>query len=949
MRRMALSVILAVLVLPALAGAQQQSGTVSGIVSDEQGAVLPGVTVTVSGPALMGGGRTAVTGETGSYQLSALPAGVYTVKFELANFSTLIREGIRVSVAVVTPLDVQLKVGGIQESVTVTGESPIVDVRSTISQTNIEKELYEAVPTGRNPWVMAGLVPGVITGRLDVGGTEGMQQYNLEAFGSADSQKSFSIDGLKTNWPGGSGGATMQYYDFGMYEEYNFQTASGTAESDVAGIYMNMVTKSGGNQFSSSNVLYFMNDALQGSNVDDDLRARLGLRAGQQTGAAGNPIDVSYDWNSTLGGPILKDRAWFFGSIRWWRLDQFQIGAVNPDGSQAIDDNRIRNFMGKVTYQSGTQGKYSFMFNRNLKDRFHRRDAPYLFVEDRATVLQDQPAQNFVFQYNRVLGQSGLFDLRFGRMWGTFPTRYQSEVQPTDIAIRDVVRFTRINAAETQSLNPNHRWQFNVSLNQYRDNFAGGPHDFKLGVQISREKMDYDRIRNGDLFLELRDGVPFQANLANTPVESQHRVNTWGAFVQDSWVIRQRLSLNLGVRLDGIHGFLPEQSSPAGTFVGARSFPKRDDIPDWPINVAPRLGFSYDLLGSGKTALKGYYGRFYNQIGSEMLEGTNPNALSTASVVWNDLNGDGRLALGPGGTFAGSPELGPFTGFVGGATTVFDSNSDRPYSDEFNIGVEHTLTTDFSVSVSYHRRHHRDGIGVIDRARPPSAYTPVQRSYTDPFAGAQTITVYNLDPALRAVRDRLITNVADLKSDYNGVVIEAVKRMSNRWQVLAGLTLQRHEGFFHDGTFTNDDFNNPNVRINRDGARVFTDVPWLFNLSGSYLLPYDVTFAAKYTARDGDPLRRRAVFTGLTQASETVDVAPRGTDRTDDVTQFVDIRVNKGFDLGRGTRLEGMVDVFNLLNANHVLLQSDVIGTIFARPTRILTPRIVRFGVRFSF
>ena len=252
-------------------------------------------------------------------------------------------------------VDVELGVGTLQETVTVSGASPVVDVSSTVTQTNIHKDLYEAIPTGRNPWTMAGLVPGVVTGRLDVGGTEGAQQYNIEAFGSANSQKSFSIDGLKVNWAGGDGGATMMYYGFEMYDEYNMQTASGTAESDVSGVFMNMVTKSGGNRFTSDHNFYFMNDALQGANIDDDLRARLGLQPGQETGAAGNPIDISYDWSSTLGGPIARDKAWFFGAIRWWRLDQFQIGALNPDGSQAIDDNRIRNFMGKGTVADHAQ------------------------------------------------------------------------------------------------------------------------------------------------------------------------------------------------------------------------------------------------------------------------------------------------------------------------------------------------------------------------------------------------------------------------------------------------------------------------------------------------------------------------------------------------------------------------------------------------------------------
>jgi hypothetical protein len=924
--------------LGADAASAQQTGTLAGVVRDTQGAVLPGVTVTASSAALIGGSRSTPTGATGTYQITGLPPGTYIVTFELTGFSSLKREDVVVQVNQTARIDAELAVGTLQESVTVSGESPVVDVSTTVTQTNITKDLYEAIPTGRNPWVMAGLVPGVVTGRLDVGGTEGMQQYNLEAFGSADSQKSFSIDGLKTNWGGGSGGATMQYYGFEMYEEYNMQTASGTAESDVSGVYMNMVTKSGGNRFTSDHNFYFMNDALQTTNIDDELRRRLGLAEGQESGAAGNPIDISYDWSSTLGGPIKRDRAWFFGALRWWRLDQFQIGALNPDGTQGIDDNRIRNFMGKGTYQLNQDTRMSFMFNRNLKDRFHRREVD--FSEDKATVLQDQPAQNYVAQVSSVLGRATVFDARFGRMWGVFPTRYQQEVQPTDIAIRDVVRNTQINAATGQSLNPNHRYQGNANLGYFRENLGPGTHDFKAGVQLSWEKMGYDRIRNGDHYLELTDGVATGAQIANTPVNSDHRLETWGVFLQDRWMIG-RATVNYGVRLDGVTSYLPEQSSPAGTFVGERSFPRKD-VFDYNFNAAPRVGLSFDLLGNGRAALKAYYGRFYNQFGSELAETLNLNGLQSVRVTWADRNNNLRLD-------AGEFVAPNFTSIV----PRMDQEADRPYSDEFNLGVDYQLLPNFAVGVSYHRRQHRNGLGIVDMARPSSEYTPVSRTYTDPDTGTlQTITVYNLNPALASVRDRVITNVDVAESNYDGVQFTFNKRMSSRWQLLGGLTLQSHQGFSHSGTYTNPgnttDFNDPTYLLNKDNSSVFIELPWAFNLSGSYLGPYDIQFSGKYSARSGDPLVRTFQATGLAQGTQTVWVQPRGEDRTETVSKFVDIRVAKRFRFGASS-FEGTIDVFNLLNANHVLDQNTAVGTTWARPSRVLAPRIVRFGVTARF
>jgi hypothetical protein len=198
----------------------------------------------------------------------------------------------------------------------------------------------------------------------------------------------------------------------------------------------------------------------------------------------------------------------------------------------------------------------------------------------------------------------------------------------------------------------------------------------------------------------------------------------------------------------------------------------------------------------------------------------------------------------------------------------------------------------------------------------------------------------------------VVTNIDELKSDYDGLQLSFTKRMSNRWQMLGGVTFQRHEGFAHSGTFTNtganSDFNNPNYRLNRDSGSVFTDLPWVFTLSGSYQLPYDVVVSGKYTGRAGDPLNRTISLSGFTQGTETVLVQPRGEDRTETVNRFIDVRLAKRFNVG-ARRFEGTVDFFNILNANHVLLQTEAIGTALGRPSRILAPRIVRFGLTARF
>jgi hypothetical protein len=921
----------------------QVTGGLIGTARDTQGLALPGVTVTLESEALIGGAQTTVTGSDGSYQFSGLPPGIFNLTFELTGFNRLRREGVRVQVAQTSRVDVDLPVGTLEEAITVSGSAPPVDVTSTTTQANIDKDFYDTIPTARNPWVMAALVPGVIASTLDVGGTSGMQQYGLTAYGSSSSQRSLAVDGVRMNWSGADGGSANQYYGNEMFEEYNIQTASGTAESNVSGVFTNQVTRSGGNRLSGEYSFLFLNSGLQSDNVDDRILRLLGAAPGTQVAAAGNPVDIMYDFSGTLGGPIIHDKVWYFGSFRYFRLDQFQIGALNPDGTLAVDDNLLKVGMGKITYQMTPQTRLAGFYMPHKRERFHRRNSPFLAVPDKASIYNVLPTDSSVVTWNQILDNASVLNVSFGRVWGNFANRYQEEVGPDDIVVSDTVRNQRFNAHTLDEVNPNSRYQLTSSLSHFRQMF-GASHDIKTGVQLSKDVMDWVRRRNYDIQLVLRDGVPSHALLSNTPVNSEHEWSTWAYYLQDN-VRFSRVTLNLGVRFDGVHIWLPEQSSPAGLWVGERSFAKTD-VAKWSFNVGPRLGFVYDLTGAGKSTLKGYYGRFYDQFGANLPEDVNPNNSTTVQVPFTPPSG-AQTSYAPAEVLS-SLDLRPFVGFPPGVFPKVSPDASRPYSEEVSLAVEHTLITDLAVAVSYHRRMFRDGLVQFDRARPSSAYTAVGRTYTDPGDGqVKPITVYNLDASLVTVNDRVIDNTED-GTNYNGLEVTVTKKMSNRWQMLGGFTVASHKGFNYAVPYQTGDRNDPNTLINATDGSVRDDLPWTAKWAGSFELPYGILLAGKYNARAGTPVHPTLSVTGLRQGTTSVRVEERGVRRTEAVKKFIDIRLSKRFSVNQW-RFEVAWDLYNVFNANTVLEQNQNLGSSFGRPQTILAPRIMRLNLMARF
>jgi hypothetical protein len=927
---------------------QAQVGSIAGTVKDASGAVLPKVTVTLTSPALIGGTRTATTDENGFYKFFDLKPGVYNLKLEHQGFKTYVHEGIVITSAFQATVNVSMDVGQVVEMVTVSGESPPIDTSNVVNQTVTGQDIIERIPNPRDPWVLARMVPGVQPGRFDVGGTEGMQQYALVIHGSRDSDKKFAIDGLEINWPGGTGGATAIYYDAGMFKEVNYQTGALSAEISQGGVYMNMVTKDGGNDIHGSLLFMGANDSLQGNNVSPELRGRLlaGVPARflRPDARAGNPIRNVYDLNGNLGGPFIKDKLWWFVSLRQWGVDQLVSGAFNPDGSQAIDDNRIRNAVGKVTWQINSRNKLIMMYNRNEKNRFHRRDTPPFFIDDKASVLQDQPGYSAHIKWTFTPSSKWVIDSGLAGTHIVFPLRYQSEVRPTDIMREDITLSTRSNAAQFNYVNPNYRLSVD-SAASYVTSGLGGSHSFKFGIQFMRSLFRQVYNMNADHQLFFDNGRPAFVRVFNTPLNQANYLHQFAWFAQDAWTIRERLTLNLGLRYEYVLGVIPPQQADAGGFIGARNIPEIRNVPNFK-DLAPRFGLSWDVRGNGKTVVKASASRYLQNVGMAVPVAVNPFGISNEQRTWTDRNNDG---------LAQRDEIGPGPGFVGGLTTRMDPELERPYNWEYSLGIQQQLYRDLVVSITGWHRDNRRNIGRANLAVPRTAYRPVTFNLPStlpaPFAG-QPLTVFVQDPAIRG-QNSLITNFDSLDSEYNGVDISFVKRLSQKWQLLGGVTIGRDRGAFRGDIINGfDDLNNPNFDINRKGV-VGIDAPYQFKLAGTYQLPWGLEYSANLQHLTGYPLRRTFTVTtahipNFTQVSQAVDLVERGAVRLPNVN-IVDMRISKVFGIGEHWRIQPTLDLFNVGNISTTTAQVEAVGTALGRPATIVAPRIVKLGVKVDF
>ena len=933
--------------------AQVQTGSILVRVTDEQGAAVPGVAVTLTSPVLVAGTMSGVTDSGGINRFPSLSPGIYAVKVELQGFRTVIRENVSVQVGATVPLDLSLRVATVAETVTVTGASPVVDTTSANTSVNLSEQLLQGTPGGRDIWALVEYkVPSLLITRPDVGGTSGGLQGVFNARGTNWTQNSSYLNGINVGDPQAIGAAGF-YYDFDAFDDIQVSTGAHDITVPTSGVFLNMVTKSGGEQWRGRVTTAWLGDATQGQNIDDNL-LRYGFRP--ET----NSVNFVSDVNISGGGPIIAKKLRIFTSFRDWRV---HVNVPAAFSTLVLDRTDITSGLINATYQLNDRNRITGLYSR----QYYKKPNRFLIASNTAvkesTVNEDDVFDIYQVLLNSVVSQKFFVDARLGLNKIFFPT-YLNGNEQTLFDSATGIRTRNFNAGTERWRD---RYQANATGQYYIDELLGGRHELKFGFDRAHAPVENRVSRFDDVEPTYSSATGLAQNviLFATPFFTKSAVNVTALYAQDSFAFK-RLTLTAGVRWERLEGYLPEQSSPASRFFPAltRAFPEQRDIVNW-TTTGPRISAAYDLMGNGKTALKAAAGRYYYMIGAGggILDGFNANANYQEQYTWNDVNGDRSFQPGEQ---TGTPVISR----VDTSTVSRDPDYLRPHTDEFTGGLDHELFPALRLSAAYTYRVERNPQATSNPANPYDTFlTTRPDNGRDGVAGTAddgTFQFYNRTST--AVNRTFFTNDRSYRQTYNGIEITATKRMSNRWQMLAGYTYARSR---IEGLSVNI---NPNALINVTGPLAgqntnfpgqIGDRPHQLKLTGSYVLPfYEIGLAGNFSSLSGAPITRQVNVAQTVGGISTVNVEPLGSYRLPRRT-VGDLRVFKTARFG--TRdLEVSVDFNNLTNQNTVWDARTLSGTInlrqngdpagainalpqFGSPAQVYGPRNIRFNVALRF
>jgi hypothetical protein len=941
------------IVLFALTGAAsalaQTSSAIVGIIKDESGGAMPGVTVEISSPALIGGTSTTVSGPDGRYRVSNLVPGSYTVVFSLEGFQTVKHADLALTSAFTATVDVTMKVGNLTETLTVTGGAPVVDVKTNGSEAVLTQQLLEGVPMGRTMGSIAGLAPGVLasgTSGIDVAGSRALINQSVQVHGATSGDTTWSFDGLDITSALGTGNPAG-YYNAGLIEETSVITKALPAEVGGGGVIINFVHHSGSNRFHGNLFLNGTNSNLQWDNLTADAQAH-GLKAPTK-------INKMYDVNPSFGGPIFKDRLWFYTSVRAQKVYMNLANQFNLDGSQLLERNESHNYSGSVTAQLSTRNRLTVVEDVGTKVNLTSQTgngqcASFPSIVDlSATTKQPTHPRIGSVKWNSVLNSSMTLETGLATSFTNYEFLH-GDFAGNDVTHIDLGTGVVWGSDSCETFVKAHRWQVSSVLAWIPPD-RWGSHSIRTGLAVAPGyRSDYGTqgtLQGPDAawVWQYRNGAPVSVVVANTPYTATNKWLDQGYFVQDSWTIQNRLTLNLGVRVERLTGSVPAQTNPAGLWVPQRNYPEIPNTPNW-TTVVPRIGGVYDLRGNGKTALKASISKYQLKVGNNWPSAVNPSSRGTSTVPWN-APATGPCSPTQTATCA-VPTLAQLdfsrqTAFSGGVNTSYAAGIRRPYQWESSVSLQHELMPKVGMTLSYFHRRYYDLTGTANVLVPKTAYNAV--TITNPITGAP-LTVYNQSAATTGQSRRVIDNYPGIENVYNGFEAVLDKRFSNNATALIAYTYG-----INKGTQTTSDLNNPNLLINNYG-NIGNDSPHVFNASGTYQLPGRVNFGAHYFFRSGYPLQENYTVTtqqvpGLVQVTQSIQLVPRGEVRLGNLNLF-DMRISRPVKIN-SLSFEPMVEIYNLLNNNAPTSQTQTVGPNLFFILESVTARVAKFGFKFRF
>ena len=945
MRRIRTAVLGAMLfVCSATAAQAQTTGSINGTVADNTGGMLPGVTVTATSPALMGV-QTGVTNESGNYRFPAVPPGTYTLTYELGGFGTVRREGIVVNLGFAATVNVQMQVASLQETVTVSGASPVVDVTNTSSNFNLTQDMLQTLPNARDIWSVMGQSPGVRVSRMDVGGSRAGTQTGFEAFGYSG-QVRIQIDGVNTTEGTGSAGF---YYDYGSFDELQIGSDGNDAQAATPGVQLNAVIKAGGNQLRGNIYTDYQNENLQGANIDDRLAA-LGIGEGTRT-------LKYYDLNGDVGGPVMRDKLWYFMSLRRQDSTVTVSGFPVENPGDFGQLTSLQNGTYKLSYQLSPNNRIShyIQYGRKLLPERGGSATGYRWTVSK----QDSGSWAGNLEWNSIITPKFFFRTAFSSFGYNFPqVPYgpNGELGTTlDNRVTDGgsgTTFTK--GSDDYTRTDRRRWQFNWDGQMFQDNWAGGNHTIKVGFLSERESneataggfLDAMSLQFNSTGGAPTFSVPYRVQIQNTPRVQVNANWHHGAYINDSIQIAQRFTASAGLRWDYYDSFFPDQNIPdtlwrdffyAGmpiqTSVGPFSLPRtsfadtnftaegQGGIRRYPALLAPRFGFSWDVKGNGKTLVKANWGRFHFNTGNASGD-LNPLRAASATFDWNDTNSDRLFQVNEFG------QNRAVTG-VGGVSATIDPNVKDPYTDSMSVWFERELASNIGFRSGYTFRMDRNNSEAIELNRVSSLYT-LARTFADPgidgIAGnaddGPAFTWWDI-PGPGADHPHRSAHRRRRARRRRGGGLHADQAHVEPLVVGDQLLLQlgprrplRPEP--QSGAF-----------LRRDGDQL--ELQDLRDLPGAW----GIVTTGSIRHQSGNPISRDVVAQGQPGQNITAtgtgayEAEQNGTYRTDNVTVF-DAKVERRFRFG-GRTLSAFVDAFNIANTNAADIgqQASIVG----RPT----------------